>query len=321
VRALVRLAVALLADTLAIGAPPSAAARPGLCDAAVASSAGARIAVLAAFPAELAPLVARATVEERIEIQGHPFYLAQLGGVRVILGLMGIGMVNAAATTETLLAHQDVAALVISGVAGSTHRIADVVVPVAWRHVKTDATFAPNRVLVTLARRLAPHLELERCTPGPTRSGIAVCMPFRPRLFVGRHGESDDPFGGPFPCQPGHEVFGCELPAPAALGRARDAEPVAVDMETAAAGGVATGRDVPWVAFRAVSDGAEDPLGDRGFPAQFFDYYPLAARNAAAGTVALLERVAALGDGRPSRRRVCRLLAGGRWREARRRLH
>jgi hypothetical protein len=40
-----------------------------------------------------------------------------------------------------------------------------------------------------------------------------------------------------------------------------------------------------------VSDGTGDPLNLPGFPAQFFAYYRLAGRNAAAATVALLERL------------------------------
>ena len=49
---------------------------------------------------------------------------------------------------------------------------------------------------------------------------------------------------------------------------------------------------LPYVAFRAGSDGAGDPLGLPGFPAQFYAYYRLAARNAAAATIGFLERLA-----------------------------
>jgi nucleoside phosphorylase len=67
--------------------------------------------------------------------------------------------------------------------------------------------------------------------------------------------------------------------------------PVAEDMETAAVAAEAAARSLPFIAFRAVSDGAGDPLGLPGFPAQFFAYYPLAADNAAAAATAFLERV------------------------------
>src|SRR5690606_8369751 len=68
---------------------------------------------------------------------------------------------------------------------------------------------------------------------------------------------------------------------------------VAVDMETAAVAQVAAEHGLRFIAFRAVSDGANDPLGLPGFPAQFFAYYPLAARNAAAAVAAFLARLGA----------------------------
>ena len=64
-------------------------------------------------------------------------------------------------------------------------------------------------------------------------------------------------------------------------------------METAAAAREAAARGVRFIAFRAVSDGAEDPLGLPGFPAQFFAYYRLAATNAAIAVTAFLEQLAA----------------------------
>jgi adenosylhomocysteine nucleosidase len=62
-------------------------------------------------------------------------------------------------------------------------------------------------------------------------------------------------------------------------------------METAAIAAAAAARGVPYIAFRAVSDGAEDPLELPGFPAQFFAYYPLAAHNAAAAASGFLARL------------------------------
>jgi nucleoside phosphorylase len=65
------------------------------------------------------------------------------------------------------------------------------------------------------------------------------------------------------------------------------------DMETAAVAREAAARGLPFIGFRAVSDGVGDPLGLRGFPVQFFAYYRLAAQNAAAATIAVVERLAA----------------------------
>jgi nucleoside phosphorylase len=60
------------------------------------------------------------------------------------------------------------------------------------------------------------------------------------------------------------------------------------DMETAAVFKVAAANHVPYIAFRAVSDGKGDPLNLPGFPYQFFVYKQLAADNAASVTQAFL---------------------------------
>jgi nucleoside phosphorylase len=96
-------------------------------------------------------------------------------------------------------------------------------------------------------------------------------------------------------------VFGCDVTDSGSSSRAgfgADAEHpaqdayVAVDMESAAVARAAAAAGLPFIAFRAVSDGEGDPLGLPGFPAQFFAYYPLAANNAAAAATAFLERLA-----------------------------
>jgi hypothetical protein len=148
---------------------------------------------------------------------------------------------------------------------------------------------------------------------------------FDPVVRFGGRAVSFDPFGTtPAQCTPGGgDVFGCELP-PAALvttGDARLLHPRSItttdveDMESAAVARVAATRRVPFLAVRAGSDGGGDPRGDRGFPAQFFDYYRLAAHNAGDVTRAI---VAALGRlaGDPSERATCRLLARRQWRRA-----
>ncbi len=140
-----------------------------------------------------------------------------------------------------------------------------------------------------------------------------------PTITVGGDGITTDPFGGrAFPCFPfGGDIFGCRLcrarpaPAPDFAGFAAGALPfvdpafitsylaapeassstaMAADNETAAVGEVATAHAIPFIGFRGVSDGQGDPLMLPGFPVQFFAYYPIAADNAAAVTMAFLER-------------------------------
>jgi nucleoside phosphorylase len=300
-----------------------AAAISGLCGAASTAAHGPRVAVLSAFPAELAPLVTAASITEHVEVDGRTYDVGELEGVRVVLGLTGIGTVNAADRTTSVIRHFHPTAIVMSAVAGSRYRIGDVVVPAEWLEESTGRVFPVNVALRALVRQAAPTLPgpFQTCTPVPPTSpdGMIVCLPYEPAVVFGQRGQTEDPFNGkPFACTPGGgEIFGCELPMvrPEQVVTTAESE----DMETAAVARVTTERHVPFVANRAVSDGAGDPLGDRGFPAQFLDYYRLSAANAALVTRAFLGHVHALAADR-SGRATCRLLAAHRWKRVAARL-
>jgi len=270
-------------------------------------------AVLSAFPAETAPLLEQANVDDTMMFNGKVFRIGGLGGVHVAIGLTGIGLLNAANTTRAVLDGLPVTGIVFSGVAGSSLRIGDVAVPVSWSF-KDGTTYPSNQAWLDLAAELTPPgvVPFEHCTVVPA-SGKPVCLPFEPAISVGGVGLSSDTFGDtPFACQPmGNDIFGCDVAAgttagasadgrrslggAAAGGAAADTEaPIVEDMETAAVAREAAARGLPFIGFRSVSDGADDPLGLPGFPSQFFAYYRLAARNAAAATIAFLERVAAV---------------------------
>jgi nucleoside phosphorylase len=301
---------------IALPAPGWAAAKRGLCATTTKRVYGPRVAVLSAFPAELAPLVARAQVQSSTQADGRQYYVGRLAGVRVVLGITGIGTVNAATTTESVIRAFAPEAIIMSAVAGSPDRIGDVVIAARWLEVSTQGVFPVNAALLALAMRGANALPepLHNCTLVPPTAPDAktICFPFQPEVVFGDLGQSSDPFNGKaFPCTPGGgEIFGCELPAPAASVAAT--APDATDMETAAVAHVAADHDVPFIAARAVSDGAGDPLGDRGFPAQFFDYYRLAAENESLMTRATLAVLDGLPHGRGGRA-ICRLLAHRRW--------
>ncbi|HLK10767.1 MAG TPA: hypothetical protein VKW76_05265 [Candidatus Binatia bacterium] len=327
---------ALLAGGLAcLSAARAHAGRLGLCATAAGRSAPPYLAVVSAFPAELAPIVAASAIERTVQIGSRPFYVGRLGGVNVLLGLTGIGPVNATATARAVLARRDVAGLVMSGTAGTKHDIGDVVLASDLVEPGRRGVFHPNPALVALARRAATALPepLAQCTLVPPGSPTAttVCMLFAPVVRFGGEAQTVDPFNGmAFPCtRGGGEIFGCELPAPApaqfAAPAAAGPRPLSIttvdveDNESAAVARVATRRHVPFLAVRAGSDGGGDPKGDRGFPAQFFDYYRLAAHNAGDLTRAIVTALGRLPEN-PSGRRTCRLLAQRRWRGAAQRI-
>jgi nucleoside phosphorylase len=259
------------------------------------------LAVFSAFPAETAPLLAQMTVSSTTVINGHTFRIGTLKGARVAVGLTGVGLPNATATAHALLQQLPVTGVVFSGVAGSTLRIGDVVVPTGWQ-LKTGTTYATDPAWLALASGIvkAGTLCLDKCTVVPA-TGAPVCLDHVPAPAVGGAGQSTDA-SATLPCQAGgDDVFGCDVGAPVAttttcqpMGPAAPAAgtaPVATDNETAAVAAEAAARGLPFIAFRGVSDGAGDPLGLPGFPTQFFAYYRLAARNAAAMTIAFVEQV------------------------------
>lgn len=299
-------------------ASPAVAARPGLCATAASGARAPYLAVVSAYPAELAPIAAATAVEATVEIGSRTFYAGRLGGVHVLLGMTGIGIANADATSRSLLARRDVAGLVMSGTAGTNHHIGDVVLASDLVEPDRPRVFHPNAALVVLARRAALALPepLDRCTLVPPGSPAAqlVCLLFDPVVRFGGQAVSVDPFGDvPTTCTPGGgDVFGCELPPPGlATGRSITTTDVE-DMESARVARVAARRRVPFLAVRAGSDGGGDPLGDRGFPLQFFDYYRLAAHNAADVPWAIVAELGRLAHD-ASARRACRLLARRHW--------
>ena len=293
---------------LLVGAAPAAAVTRGICAAASPRDTS-RIAVLSAFPAELAPLVAAAQIESTVEVDGRSYYLATLEGVRVVLGLTGIGMVNAANRTTSAIGAFSPQAIIFSGVAGSRYNIGDVVVVAQWVEKSGGDPVPVNPALLSLVKNAATMLPGSFETCADTQANGHVCLPYTPAVVFGDLGTTDDPFNGnPLPCTPGGgDVFGCELPAPTAVTDEID------DMETAVVATLAAQHGIPFVAMRAVSDGAGDPLGDRGFPTQFFDYYHLAATNGALVTRAVVADIAQLAE---ARRGICRLLARRRWTRA-----
>jgi nucleoside phosphorylase len=269
-----------------------------------------RLLVLAAMPSELAPLLERATIGAQESVDGHVFRSGELGGLPVVLGQTWIGMENAAAATRAALARFEVTGVVVSGVAGSQLRIGDVAVPESWSEPDGRVWPAERRWLALAKRLERPgHVEIERCTEAPAGAPAdPLCLPHVPAVVVGGVGQSGDSFGGrAYPCNPtGGDVFGCDVTPGMARSRPADAPrvegttapveeelPYVKDMETAAIARETRARGLPFLAFRAASDGKGDPLELREPCAQFFVYHRLAARNAANAATAFLTRLSA----------------------------
>ncbi len=261
------------------------------------------VAVLSALQAELAPVLERATVEQTSVIEGRVFRVGRLGGARVVLAMTGLGLANAKVAARLVFEHFEVGGVVVSAVAGSPRRIGDVIVPETWSFADDTTQYVVEPQWLALAGQVAAPggAALERCTLIASQpEHEPVCLEHEPAVFVGGAGQSSDPFGdAPVPCRVGgDDVFGCDVAVNGsgsfAAGNAAETAPelpAAVDMETAAIAREAVEHGVPFIAFRAVSDGESDPLMLPGFPSQFFAYYRFAARNAAIAATAFLARL------------------------------
>ncbi|MGH7896517.1 MAG: hypothetical protein ACREQQ_01075 [Candidatus Binatia bacterium] len=220
--------------------------------------------------------------------------------------------------------------IIYSGVAGGPN-IGDVVVPDRWtdglpNQYPVDAgMFA---VASGLDVTLNPYLPIEDAACLGLRPGLTpIRVEIDPVLRIGGLGASGDPYGErAVPCLSyAGDLIGCEAcgsplnTSPDIVGFLEDAvpffdpqffldlfesfapgggggggseTPVVGDMETAAVARLAVARGIPFLAFRAVSDGGGDPIivsRTLGFPFQFFIYEQLAADNAAAVVIEFLK--------------------------------
>jgi hypothetical protein len=217
--------------------------------------------------------------------------------------------------------------IVFSGVSGGRTYIGDVTVPSRWTLDDGKTWFPVNATMMRTVREVKGRASARLAQDAPLGDAAcvgtdpdlvrAVRMPHAPEIIVGGDGKSADPFGGyAFLCVPGGgDVFGCRpcrapLAAPdvesfvsrvvplvdPAFLMAFFSEPppptsayTAEDEETAAVARAATRNRIPFIAFRALSDGLGDPLMLPGFPYQFFVYKQLAADNAATVALSFLE--------------------------------
>jgi nucleoside phosphorylase len=260
-------------------------------------------------------------------IAGHDVALGLTG-----IGLVDASQTTTAALDYFASHGTVISAIVFSGVAGGPN-IGDVVVPDRWSDAAgtypvNACLFAVAQQLGDVP--LNPYLPVEDVACTGRDPALIPTTPIRtetdPVLRTGGLGSSADPFNGrAVPCAgpPGPALLGCEAcGAPPNLspdlGGTLDGllpfldpqfytdlltyfaspppptgDPVIVDMETAAVAKVAAARGIPFLAFRAVSDGGGDPIFASaliGFPVQFLIYQQLAADNAAAIALAFFAR-------------------------------
>ncbi|MBD0864715.1 MAG: 5'-methylthioadenosine/S-adenosylhomocysteine nucleosidase [Rhodobacteraceae bacterium] len=265
----------LIATTLCAGLAFVAPAAP-----AETSDTGSRIAIVSAYEPELAVLLDAVEDPDRQNINGVTFVTGRLEGQDVVLFLSGISMVNAAMTTQLALDQFEIEGIVFSGIAGGVDpalSIGDVVVAERWGQYiesvfarKTEAGYVlppflnsdfenygmmhtiPVQVVrkggtgveerfwfpadahfLEVARAAAATVTLDACQDG------AACLEETPDISVGGNGVSGTAF-----------IDNADFRAHVfKTFRAR-----VLDMESAAVAHVAYANDLPFIAFRSLSD-------------------------------------------------------------------
>jgi len=239
-----------------------------------------RIAVISAFEPELTLLLRQLQTPARHRVNGVEFSTGTLQGKPVVLFLSGISMVNASMNTQLVLDRFNIQAIVFSGIAGGVDpslHIGDVSVPAQWGQyleVLMARETAPGRYTIPPrmeAQTLAPFGMLHprpvetrtAASPAPVRKfwftvdprmletarglgpialqscNAGVCLTHKPQLRVGGNGVSGQAFVDNAAFREyAFKTFGANV----------------LDMETAAVGMVAYSNNVPYIAFRSLSD-------------------------------------------------------------------
>ncbi len=272
-----------------------------------------RIGVISAYPPEAERLKAAMKGATVKSANGVEFTVGNLSGKDIVLVLSGVSMVNAAMTTQLLLDHFEIDALVVSGIAGGVDpalHIGDVTVPARWgQYLETifaretedgfslppwanEPAFAnfgmmfPQSVrvrrngdpagsdqfwfdvdpeMLTAAKTLSLTDDLRRCT------AEGACLDRAPQLVTGGHGVSGQAFVDNAAFRDyAFKIFDARV----------------LDMETTAIATVAYANDVPFLAFRSLSDLAGGGPGEN----EIGTFFVLAADNAAAVVIAFLDR-------------------------------
>jgi adenosylhomocysteine nucleosidase len=270
-----------------------------------------RLLVMTAHDPEFEQIRAGTRIAGTHAVNGNACFTGELAGNEVVIARSGVSMVNAAMTTQALLDRFHVTGIVLSGIAGGVDpslAIGDVVVPAQWaqyqehafarqtadgwdtgwntttfgnfgmmfpqkvfvtrRHATLDARemrfwFTADPAMVRVAREVAGRIALARCS-------VLGCLDGTPRVVVGGNGVSGPTFVDNAEYR---EWVGANFHA------------VALDMETAAVAHVAYTNEVPFVAFRSLSDLAGGGAGRN----EIVRFFQIAARNSATVVVAFLE--------------------------------
>ena len=239
---------------------------------------------------------------ERIDaINGTRFHVGEVHGQPIVVFMTGIGLTNAAMTTQLALSRYPTARLLFSGVAGGldpTLRKGDITVPAKWHFYEFGGRFTANPSAprgYDIPEFMAPNLGSGHFgnffpypmsvlktgveTPEPTNffeadPGLlaAIDTAAKSLRLVNAHGEPAKVLvgtvGGSGMAFNDDRAFGAFI--------RKTWGTASVDMESAAIAQVCWSNAVPFVQIRGISD-----LAGNGQPDEFYAFKSVAEKNAA----------------------------------------
>ena len=274
-----------------------------------------RTALMTAYTTEIQPLIKATKDRHEYRIHGVRFTIGSLNGEPVVVFMGGVSTTNAAMNAQRVFDQFNIKQIVFSGIAGSvdaSRNIGDVVVPSRWANYgeslyarETNAGYQPSDT-VRKAGLAAYGMIYPRLTDvlsarsrnkeerlwfpvsdsllalANTVNGVALdscasatqCTRDKPVLKVGGSGVSGSIFMDNADYRDYlHEVFDAQI----------------ADMESGAVAQVAYANQVPFIAFRSVSDlaGGEDDQNGKHI------YSSMAANNVAAVVCAFFKQLSA----------------------------
>lgn len=250
------------------------------------------ILILYAFEAEgkaLSDMMTSVEIEKHL---GRDVHVGQLAGHRIVLAESGVGMTNAAMTTQRMIDKFEPASVLMTGIAGGIDtgvHIGDIVVPQRW--VEHDygyegadgfqfqgiKAYVPADDSIYRVTAFSASSELlavaEKVDTGEL--GLESVGDRQPQLVVGGTAVSGNLF---VDSQERREILQANFGA------------LVTDMESAAVAQVCMINDVPVLIFRSASDLAGGS-GSETAHAQMDEFFKVAADNSAKVVMAVLKRL------------------------------
>ncbi len=248
--------------------------------------------ILYAFPAEGEYLALQMEIENRERIQGRTVLTGELAGKSIILAESGMGMTNAAMTTQKMIDKYRPLSVIFSGIAGAVDEqvgIGDIVVCSTW--VTHDygyygsEGFIPGAIhaydpsVDSLA--MINNFHVDSSLFALAKNLKSQNLPLQkigdrtPRLITGGIGVSGD-------------AFIDQVAKRQWLAETFDA--LITDMESAAVAQVCIANKIPFIVFRSASDLAGGS-GSESAQQQLQQFFEVAAENSAKIVVNLLESI------------------------------